>query len=1174
MSLTYNLPALDRAGRMDDPDRAGRWETPGDLGSLADSLKIGADHARMGEVKSIPDVWAQIQVFQQAILDKRHPTHNAAVAEWRGLLALVALQPEFSTVYDLDLALVDLQDSAGQGRRFRRVLRDLHPMKSLIGANAWDTVGILLFRERRHGAARYAASKATPLGLLSPSVLVAAGKGAEHLTCEGVPWMKDGLTDPVKASLSDRHLQILSEYLDGVIAGLGEMSTALDHELYVGLVALLSQFQDDCAERVAVRSPLRDTTVNLKWPSALFQLLDKTKSLDVVAVRGTTDCAVAVRPALKELFPNGVILVDPALAKTLGKPPESLAVWGKHSLAQAVNPATLAEIMEEAEAEGWLVVKPDDFFTHEFVRFDDATDISAHGQSFKSALLPLSPLALLVMEPSAIADATDVVHRGGESVVRLKLALGGRTRAVHTLERRFPSREDTEERPEDLAIWPNFSDPSWRWNFLHFQYNPKYELKPRFAVTADFIVAEIRNLAQAPADRASRVRLWSDPDNLAIDAQRFTGRQSKIETAQGLLLNRLRFAEAEGNIGEIHHLPKGVEGVFFARHDDHGVETPVGLALVRFAELPATAVKATVAVDFGTTNTVVYVEKTGEGTRMVFDERILFPFRVKSREADRRDNLVEAYTSFFPLKQHLTPFPTVVKLREFLGALPPALQDQIDDGRLDDQGFSDTIFFVPDFDNFAARQQQLTGENPYLLWTRTDILKFRLKWGESLYDRALAARFLRQIMMMAAAELRARGIRPRNIEWRFSYPQAFTAGQRRELEITLHDSWVALFGDDASPPQTKFLVKSEGAAAAHYFMRGRGANQTPAGKLMLMLDIGGGTTDVAIWKSGEPCWRNSFKIAGGHFFTKYLANNFEILKMINLDDVAVGLKGDDGKRLSPVAGMNFVELFVNKPDFTERFRAGYSRFAATPEGAGLRYCASVALGGLIHYVGLVLRRLEALDEIEANDLTKISVAFAGRGASLFRLFHHEGDPNSHLSQMVKIGIAAAGYDPEQVVIDILFSSHQEAKHEVAKGLLNNEEERRGELKFAILGETLRVRDRKTEYELKIDDDLAGLQAVKEFEDLDLAQLQGFLVALRRLTGIRIDLAQRGGLAAIKDRVRMALTTELRALKPDDFEDEAQPIEPPFIIGLRELVELMSLPVADRDRFVEVTEKPR
>ena len=577
MPLTYNLPALDRAGRMDDPDRAGRWETPGDLGGLADSLKIGADRARSGEVKSIPDVWAQVQVFQQALLDKRHPTHLAAVAEWRGLLALIALQPEFATVYELDLAQVDLNDSAGQSRRFRRVLRDLRPMKALTGDGAWESIGVLLFRERRQGAARFA-----------------AGKSAGQLACAGVPWMTAGLTDPTEARLSDRHLQILAEYAEALIEALRDMAPRLDHDLYAALVALLSEFQDDCAVKVAARSPLRAASVGLNWPADLYRMLDRTRILDATTLRGSTDCALALRApvndlSVKDLFAKGVILVDPALATTLGRSPEAVTVWGRHSLAQAANPATYAEIVSEAEAEGWLVIRPEDLFTQELVRFDDATDIPAHGPSFRSALLPLSPLALLIMDPASLAEATELVHRAGQSLVRLRLPLEGRTRATHVIERRLPSREDVEERPEDLAIWPNFSDPSWKWNFLHFQYNPKYELKPRFGLTADFIVAEILDVARAQTDRAARVRVWSDPERLAIEADRFAGRHSQIRTSRGLLLNRLRFAEAEGNIGELHQLPRGVEAVFFARHDDDGYETPVGMALVRFEELTASA---------------------------------------------------------------------------------------------------------------------------------------------------------------------------------------------------------------------------------------------------------------------------------------------------------------------------------------------------------------------------------------------------------------------------------------------------------------------------------------------------------------------------------------------------------------------------------------------------------
>ena len=60
---------------------------------------------------------------------------------------------------------------------------------------------------------------------------------------------------------------------------------------------------------------------------------------------------------------------------------------------------------------------------------------------------------------------------------------------------------------------------------------------------------------------------------------------------------------------------------------------------------------------------------------------------------------------------------------------------------------------------------------------------------------------------------------------------------------------------------------------------------------------------------------------------------------------------------------------------------------------------------------------------------------------------------------------------------------------MAKGLLQTEKERAaGELKFAVLGETLHVHVRAEERDLPLDADLGALQGVREFDDPDLARL--------------------------------------------------------------------------------------
>lgn len=93
-------------------------------------------------------------------------------------------------------------------------------------------------------------------------------------------------------------------------------------------------------------------------------------------------------------------------------------------------------------------------------------------------------------------------------------------------------------------------------------------------------------------------------------------------------------------------------------------------------------------------------------------------------------------------------------------------------------------------------------DNIFREWTGAGLLKFRLKWGETQSERALATHFLRQIMMMSAAELVAEGTDPLAIDWRFSYPQAFKrrsiASWRMSCAVTGHPCSAR----PATPPPT------------------------------------------------------------------------------------------------------------------------------------------------------------------------------------------------------------------------------------------------------------------------------------------------------------------------------------------------------------------------------------
>lgn len=1181
--FTYNLPPIITDGPLAEAKQAGTWTTVDHLDKLADALFIGEKQAERSDVKSIPDPWAQMLVFDRALFDASHPLHATVLPQWRALIATIALMPEFSAAYTLSAQPVDLEQSRN-GSLFARTLLDLEPQRVLTPELSWRRPVALIIQERG-GAGAFSFGAGQPLGFLTPTALVAAGRASESVRCPDVPWLKNGLSDPIDAALSDRQFRILADYVSALWRKLSER-TDLEPRLRGGLAQALEAFHREASAKAAPEGRgLNPAAIDLAWPSPLHaHVLGTSWQFDGSTVPPTeADAAVDLAGPARSLF-TGAILIDPDLAETLGKRPESISVWGRHSLADAMRPATFDMIRQEAEAEGWLVIRPEDLFTDSLITLDSQTLNEAHPAAFQSALLPLSPLALMLVPGQGLAEALEMSPSPGNAVVRLRLRL--RSGRAHAVRRDLPRADQSKQVlqvPDDLAFWPNFQAPGWRWTFLHFTASINYFMRPRFAVTAEVIASQVRGASLDMSDRARRIRLWADSSTLAIDDQfgfvppGSAAQPERLSTVTGatasgqreVLVERIGFTATDQGVAELHHLPGGADAVFFARKTANGDFTPAGMALVRFAQTKSSALEAKVAIDFGTTNTVVYTEKNGLRERLAFQDRIVFPFGVRAKQARRREELVGQYLGFFPLQKHETPFPTVAKLREFRPALPPELQARVREGRMHQHGFADNVFFVPNFDGFVARQADLgMSDNIFRDWTGAGLLKFRLKWGHTQSERALAAHFLRQIMMMSAAELVAEGIDPLAIDWRFSYPQAFKASEHRQLENELRRNWSSLFGppgDTTAAGRPTFLRKTEGAAAAHVFVT-QGAE-----KLMLVLDIGGGTTDIALWRDGKPFWRNSFKVAGGDFFTAYLANNPDVLRKIDMSEVSAGL--NEGEPLSADGRRDFVELYVNKPAFAQRFADNFGLLASEPAGLGLQQAASVALGGLMYYVGLVLGQLVADPKsgLRRGDLDRLTVAFAGRGSTLFRQFH-TGGADDELTQLVRLAIAAAEYNPADVAIQFRFSGPHEAKHEVAQGLLvdRREDPVGAESRLAVLGEDVDVMVGGVETQALAAAPLAVLSEAGEVDRIELAHLNRFLVALRKLTDLNIDIEQRGAVNEIRAKVRQNLSDALGDLEPDAFADEdAQPFEPPFITALRELVSIMALPLIERDRLIAI-----
>jgi hypothetical protein len=347
-------------------------------------------------------------------------------------------------------------------------------------------------------------------------------------------------------------------------------------------------------------------------------------------------------------------------------------------------------------------------------------------------------------------------------------------------------------------------------------------------------------------------------------------------------------------------------------------------------------------------------------------------------------------------------------------------------------------------------------------------------------------------------------------------------------------------------------LRTEAEAAIGYFRDDPQTQYKDMASLLVMLDIGGGTTDIAVRNGDAPVWRGSVRLAGGDFFTSWLAANAGTLRDLRVfdDDPTAGLPADEDhaaqRRL-------LVELAVNERGFSDRLGQAIARAAGRDARLeALRATATVALGGLLWYTGRVLKGLAADGRLSPDVVAAPSVALAGRGATYFR--HLAAADQEGLGRLLLAGAGRTGNATP------VFS--RAPKHEVARGLLGEASPRASEADTALplgIGVTLS----SGLGVLPPDAPLSRVAGAK-IANVDLDDMDAFLLALREHTGIGVaiggDGVLRGG-STMQAQARQALQ---RAA------DTGEVTEPPFVTALKVLVGMLALPAADRDRMVRVT----
>lgn len=1002
----HYLPSLDPQsdGGVPMPGTSSHWQKRD--ASLLQSIEKGItvdDSARARGVSSVPDVWARAVLFQTALGDSSHPLYARTLADWRGLLSLLALREVYG--YDVEIVPVPLSG----GGKLPAALRALAPPPvELQPGTSYDWTDVLLIR-----------LEGIPVGAFSPGSLVYTATGYRdrlraHFEPEGGEPRKRpdclaadySLVAPTKAS--DEHsAHFVAEYVYVLVEALGVLwKSGTDeqrnsqprstHRIVELLEAWLSEFRnafginpgDDInAPEVETAQKLPSRKSAADWPKMTEYAVYRATLLPLVADEppppGDIDAirryvqrksTIFLRHKRNHAGLQGVVVVH---KDTLM---EGARIWGLRRLASLGE--TVPEVLdthfnahsgtsiggEDLERLGAVWVRPERYFlTDVLLAPRDGTRALASDEQAANAggefVLPFRREVLEFFGPEdiqAVLKPRFEHQRDGGVKFSFDLPVG-----------EHPNLPDSDD-GQNTASTGGFGDGWGDGGGTTTRTEP--------GITVERVYRTKRN--GDPDDGSGSIQkvdlpvLDLFPNYLGPSWRRYWLFQSDADRfvcrpyAHGAATDaRDRKDEVDGlersaRITEVHGddpFPDGVE--ILAANGTRG-----GLIITKRPLWDESGVsgKWVVGIDFGTSNTNVSKRPGGNGSNNPVEGWTAdFPSHLRTLAADpadRRDDLLQAF--FVPNRRVEFPAPTLLDIRSPNPEAGRALLDY--------------FAHFPERYTWAPR-------------VRTDI-----KWDPE--DDRVTEFYLESILLLILMEVTRN--RVKSVDLRYTYPKAFSKGEVDVLEgewertlqaLTTPGSPVAAVG--AVPNQTVSVSdpshESEGHMVGIYFSSKSAIEddrQLAKTSRAVCVDVGGGTTDLALLYDGPGegpiVYDSSIKMAGRDI-AEYIARRPQLREVLFTDEAEAALRDAQTDRKLFSARLN--GILRREAD---RIPDQLNRQATNPGVVRLRQLIALKFGALAFHVGTVLGAAERHGV--APGLTQklkeggISIHWGGNGGQLAR----------------------------------------------------------------------------------------------------------------------------------------------------------------------------------------------
>jgi hypothetical protein len=1132
MKRFWFLPELKPDANVAPPDTAGIWHESKDkkiLNQISDGISISQLELKT-IVSSIPDVWARPMLFWSALRDEKHPLHEKIYNEWKALISLLALREVKG--YPIKFNIVNLGKD-----ELSNALRKLKPQP--IGLQEgkkyeWDAILIIYFDD-------------IPIGATSPATLVYTASQYNLKLKDKPISLKDenGYLTPPKSKdeLFYLNIWILNFILNLQRTLFVDTRNEEDRPVIDTLLHLLSErwaskipdalkdFKPDEAEMLNsfVEYPssweYSDELKGFFEDHPVYELVFRPLKLKTDEInkqknkQKISDIAISVN---KEDVEKILIIHESTLSD------ENNRIWGTIKLSDlggsyedAVKETFQGEIgtkiRNQVLPEKVIWVKPElHFFTDYLVKSDSdgkvLVDSELNNQYF---IYPLKETILDYFTPQEIKEKLNPqfeIKNKDTIIFSIKIELENR---------------------KEITISKTFkTNPSKGEGKIFNIKQPILELFPDFVDDKwehyYLFQYNIKTLNIKPFPKIFKIKKEEKKDN--GEQVEKTKVKEKIEIEKFDFNERI-YSNKDIKITLMKRFPQ-VLVVRDAKYND-----PLGLIFIKTPEGKNLSGTLFAGVDLVTTNTNIWLKRDEKPSPERFE--INFENHIKQITYYDQNIRREILKKFFiPPTTINFPVPTIIRI--------------IDDKENKEFMLNTFMYFKDSYE---------TLEN----------LKSGFKWEEE--DATLLQQYVKSILFLLLIEMK-RTYNKNELNIGITYPKAFSQDQvsqyRNYWENNAKDFNVEL------KLKENYYNYTEGFSAGYFFKNLEVGEKAYIAKIAICLDVGGKTTDIAIWVDRYIELSASILLAGENIIDIFKIKpklrealfskkaNEELIKVLN-----------EPKQLASLLNIIFKRE-------EEDIKRNLLTYAKSPEFKALRKLLSFQFSAISFYTGMLLAYLIKRSGTNIIDKLRdgITLHWGGNGAKFlswitFGKFEKEGTAVKLLNSIFQQAVLSSLSEEKSSLEGIEVEQFQSPgpKDEASKGVLYILDEIKGKIEDEI--------KKMEKSEMQTDDIMCGENIVlsdgRELNSLDPINKtllfkddttlfkETKLTKLEEFVKLFNELCSRFGMIGADEKIQLDDKTKtiLKLETYSNFKDmERMPdtkrvVEPVFITEVKTLIKLIN-----------------